>query len=129
MASVVTTPEPRSRTRTQSPAVADGHGAGNGGTPARGGDGGGPHGSNSAAAVERYKLGVKVGSGGIVMVFAAFTSAVAEHGGSAAEQYFDRKSETGHAGWLGSRLATLAECDRDTRCGLLGDSACRMAAA
>jgi len=81
MASVVTTPEPRLRTPTQSPPLADGHGAGNGGARARDGDGGGPHGSNSAAAVERYKLGVKVGSGGIVMVFAAFTSALVVRSG------------------------------------------------
>ena len=90
MASVVTPPEPKLRTLTQSPAVADGHGAGNGGARRRGGEGGGPHGSNSAAAVERYKLGVQVGSGGIVMIFAAFTSALVVRSGLGGDwQAFD----------------------------------------
>ena len=81
MASVVTSPEPKTRTLTQSPSVDNGRGAGGGGRRGGGGEGGGPHGSAPAAAVERYKLGVWVGSGGIVMVFAALTSALVVRSG------------------------------------------------
>ena len=60
-----------------------GPGGGNG--SGRGGDGGGSRGPRgpdpSAMAVERYKLGVWVGSGGIIMVFAAFTSAMVVRAG------------------------------------------------
>jgi cytochrome c oxidase subunit 3 len=82
MASVVTSPEPKTRTLTQSPAVDNGRGAAGGGRRGGGGgEGGGPHGSNPGAAVERYKLGVWVGFGGIVMVFAALTSAMVVRSG------------------------------------------------
>ena len=80
MASVVTSPEPKTRTLTQSPAVDNGRGAG-GGSKRGGGEGGGPQGSDPGAAVERYKLGVWVGFGGIVMVFAALTSAMVVRSG------------------------------------------------
>ncbi len=81
MANVLTSPEPKLRTLTQSPPLDDGRGAGGGGRRGGGGEGGGPHGSDPGAAVQRYKLGVWVGFGGIVMVFAALTSALVVRSG------------------------------------------------
>ena len=81
MADVLTSPEPKLRTLTRRPPLDDGRGAGGGGRRGGRGDGGGPHGSDAAAAVQRYKLGVWVGFGGIVMVFAAFTSALVVRSG------------------------------------------------
>ena len=69
MASVVTSPEPELRTLTKEPSVDDGRGAGGGGTRERGGEGGGRRGPDPGSAIQRYKLGVWVGFGGIVMVF------------------------------------------------------------
>ena len=80
MASVVTSPEPELRTLTKEPSVDDGRGAGGGGTHG-GGEGGGRRGPDPGAAIQRYKLGVWVGFGGIVMVFAALTSAMVVRSG------------------------------------------------
>ena len=81
MASVVTSPEPELRTLTKEPSVDDGRGAGGGGTRERGGEGGGRRGPDPGSAIQRYKLGVWVGFGGIVMVFAALTSAMVVRSG------------------------------------------------
>ena len=81
MASTLTTPKPALERLPESPEPRLG-GPGGGNGSGRGGDGGGPREPDPAAmAVQRYKLGVWVGSGGIIMVFAAFTSAMVVRSG------------------------------------------------
>ena len=79
--STLTTPKPGlERLPESSDPRLGGPGGSNG--SGRGGDGGGPRQPDPAAmAVQRYKLGVWVGSGGIIMVFAAFTSAMVVRSG------------------------------------------------
>ena len=79
--STLTTPKPGlERLPESSDPRLGGPGGGNG--SGRGGDGGGPREPDPAAmAVQRYKLGVWVGFGGIIMVFAAFTSAMVVRSG------------------------------------------------
>ncbi len=79
--STLTTPKPGlERSPESSDPRLGGPGGGNG--SGRGGDGGSPREPDPAAmAVQRYKLGVWVGFGGIIMVFAAFTSAMVVRSG------------------------------------------------
>jgi len=76
MATTLTPPKPRAETKP-SPSTTDGGGFGRGGPGGNGGGHGGPQEPDPRAlAVQRYKLGTWVGMAGIVMVFAAFTSAL-----------------------------------------------------
>ena len=77
----LTAPKPGLAPPPEHPGPRFGGSGGGNGSPGRG-DGGGPRNPDPAAmAVERYKLGVWVGFGGIVMVFAALTSAMVVRSG------------------------------------------------
>lgn len=78
MATTLTPPKPKRKAgeTPRDPALQDGGGGfgGRGSEDRGGGDGGRPE--PGPRLVQRYKLGVWVGIGGIVMIFAAFTSAM-----------------------------------------------------
>lgn len=76
MPTTLTPSKPKLRELPKHPRSEHGGGGGGGTPPGRGGGDGGGGTDPSALSVQRYKLGVWVGFGGIVMVFAAFTSAM-----------------------------------------------------
>ena len=77
MASTVLPPKPKPAIEREEKRPSTG-GGGFGDLPPQNGDGGGESGQPDPGvlAVQRYKLGIWIGFGGIVMVFAAFTSAL-----------------------------------------------------
>ena len=83
MSTTLTPPPPliEEEERPERPSQGDGGGFGDRGADGDGGGGGRDDSDPAAQAVYRYKLGTWVGMAGIVMVFAAFTSAMVVRSG------------------------------------------------
>jgi cytochrome c oxidase subunit 3 len=102
MATTLTPPKPRQRDERLRPSGDGGH------FPPRyhgGDDGGGGEGWDPQASVRLYKLGVWIGIGGIVMLFAAFTSAMVVRSGMSSDW---QALELPHVLWLSTAILLIS---------------------